>query len=52
MILRLLFEGSRLFSFGINKFEVLMCTLLHKFLVGYDILNFLKVWVTHMKLID
>ena len=49
---RLLFSGSRFPPLWIHKIAVLSCSLLHKWLIGYEILLWYDIHVTHTKFLD
>ena len=52
LVLRLLFDASRFPLFRIQKIAVFMCSLLYKGIIGYDILLWDGIHVTHTKFLD
>ena len=52
LVLRLLFAGSRFPPLWIHKIAVFMRSLLYKGIIGYDILLWYKIHVTHRKFLD
>ena len=52
LVLRLFFAVSQLTPIWINKIVVFMCRLLYKGLIGYDLLLWHEIQVTHTKFLD